>query len=122
MVGVALVMVVTVDVTLEYSPTLPALALLFVVVPTIPLVWLGAMAPVALSVVKAPELGVVLPMGGGATSESALLEAAVTSPLALTVSEGICVDVPKVPTLEFTVAKVETRDPVGEVTSPESSS
>src|SRR6202000_1953074 len=36
-----------------YSPTLPALALLLVVVPTIPFVWLGVKLPVALRVVKA---------------------------------------------------------------------
>lgn len=45
------------------SPTEPALALLFVVVPMMPTIWDGVMEPVALSVVNAPVFGVVLPTG-----------------------------------------------------------
>jgi len=43
------------------SPTLPAFALLFVVVPTIPFVWLGVIVPVATIVVAAIVFGVVAP-------------------------------------------------------------
>jgi hypothetical protein len=43
------------------SPTLPAFALLFVVVPTMPAVCEGVIAPVAESVVNAPVLGAVFP-------------------------------------------------------------
>ena len=39
--------------------------------------------------------------------ETAVVETAVTNPLALTVILGICVDDPNVPTFEFTVANVE---------------
>jgi hypothetical protein len=48
-----------------YSPTLPALALLFVVVPTIPLVWEGVKLPVLDNVVKDPAAAVVPPIAGG---------------------------------------------------------
>lgn len=47
------------------SPTLPAFALLFVVVPTMPAVCEGVIAPVAIKVVTAALLGVVLPNAGG---------------------------------------------------------
>ena len=43
------------------SPTLPALALLLVVVPTIPEVWEGVKLPVEARVVKVPTEGVVAP-------------------------------------------------------------
>lgn len=48
-----------------YSPKLPVLALLLVVVPTMPAVWDGVIAPVVLSVVNAPVFGAVPPMAGG---------------------------------------------------------
>ena len=47
------------------SPILPAFALSFVVVPTMPFVLDGVNAPVLLSVVNAPVLAAVLPIGPG---------------------------------------------------------
>ncbi|GAB5100193.1 hypothetical protein YK56LOC_59100 [Caballeronia sp. HLA56] len=47
------------------SPTLPAFALLFVVVPTMPAVRDGVSAPLALSVVNAPVFGAVFPIVPG---------------------------------------------------------
>lgn len=116
---VPLVNDVDVQVALTYSPTLPALTLLLVVVPTMPFVWLGVKFPVALSVVKAPELAVALPIGGGDTSESVLAEAAVMSPLALTVKDGICVELPNEPVFAFTVASVVAVAPAVVEISPE---
>jgi hypothetical protein len=66
--GVADVSEVPDVVLLRYSPMLPALALLFVVVPTMPAVCDGVMAPVAFTVVKAAVLGVVTPIAGGELS------------------------------------------------------
>lgn len=48
-----------------YSPQLPAFALSFVAVPTIPAVDDGVMAPVACSVVNLPAAGAVVPIAGG---------------------------------------------------------
>ncbi|KVF16108.1 hypothetical protein WJ05_04670 [Burkholderia vietnamiensis] len=48
-----------------YSPTLPADALSFVVVPTMPAVLDGVIAPVACNVVNFPAAGVVAPIAGG---------------------------------------------------------
>jgi hypothetical protein len=56
---------VPVDVFVRISPTLPALALLLAVVPTMPAVCEGVIAPVALSVVNAPLLAAVPPIAGG---------------------------------------------------------
>ena len=50
---------------LTYSPMLPAFALSLVVVPTIPLVLDGVNVPVDESVVNAPVLAAVLPIGPG---------------------------------------------------------
>lgn len=50
---------------LTNSPTLPAFALLFVVVPTMPFVCDGVKLPVADSVVKAPAAAAVPPIAGG---------------------------------------------------------
>jgi len=61
-VGTALVSVmpdVTTSWALTYSPTLPAFALLFVVVPTIPAVWDGVMVLLAASVVNEPVLPLI---------------------------------------------------------------
>lgn len=52
-----------VDVT--YSPTLPAFALSFVVVPMMPAVEDGVIVLVAWSVVNLPAPGVVAPIAGG---------------------------------------------------------
>jgi hypothetical protein len=52
-------------VAVRYSPTLPAFALLFVVVPTMPAVCEGVNVPVAERVVKAPAAGFVTPIDGG---------------------------------------------------------
>lgn len=52
--GVAVVRDTEEVVALVNSPTLPALALLFVVVPTMPLVWEGVKFPLDASVVKLP--------------------------------------------------------------------
>lgn len=56
---------VPVVVLVMYSPTLPALALLFVVVPTMPLVCDGVKFPVEDKVVKEPVLADVPPIAGG---------------------------------------------------------
>jgi hypothetical protein len=68
-------------VAVTYSPTLPAFALSFVVVPTIPAVLDGVKVPVLLSVVNAPVLAVVLPMGPG-VAKRAVNPAPLTAPLA----------------------------------------
>lgn len=54
-----------VPVAVTNSPTLPAFALLFVVVPTMPFVCEGVKLPVLLSVVNAPVFAAVLPIEGG---------------------------------------------------------
>lgn len=56
--GVAVVSATAVPVAVTYSPTLPAFALLFVVVPTIPAVWLGVI--VLLNVTAPLNVGVPL--------------------------------------------------------------
>lgn len=66
LVGVPLVNATEDAVAVTNSPTLPALALLFVVVPTMPEVWDGVMVLLAASVVKLPAFGVVFPIDGGA--------------------------------------------------------
>ena len=53
------------NVTEIYSPTLPAFASLFVVVPTMPLVCDGVMAPDAANVVNDPAAAAVPPIAGG---------------------------------------------------------
>ena len=63
--GVELLIEVPVVVFVRYSPTLPAFALLFVVVPTMPFVCEGVKLPVLLSVVNAPVFAAVLPIEGG---------------------------------------------------------
>lgn len=68
-------------VALTYSPTLPAFTLSFVVVPTIPFVLDGVIVLVAVIVVKAPVLGVVLPIGPG-VEKRAVIPAPLTVPVA----------------------------------------
>lgn len=62
LVAVEFEMATVVAVFVTYSPTLPAFALLFVVVPTIPFVCEGVKLPVDESVVKLPAAGVVPPI------------------------------------------------------------
>lgn len=64
------------------SPTEPALALLLVVVPTIPAVCDGVIAPVTVNVVNAPAAGAVLPIAGGDANRLAIPEPP-TVPLAV---------------------------------------
>jgi hypothetical protein len=77
-----------------YSPILPAFALLFVVVPTIPEVWLGVIVPVALIVVKAPLAGVVNPIDEG-DANMAVIPGPEIAPL--TVNVPLLVRVVKLP-------------------------
>lgn len=65
----------------RYSPTLPAFALSFVVVPTMPAVLEGVNVPVLLNVVKAPVLAAVLPIGPGEAKRF-------TNPVPLTVDDA----------------------------------
>lgn len=66
------------------SPTLPAFALSFVVVPTMPFVLDGVNVPVLLSVVNAPVLAAVLPIGPGDAKRF-------TNPVPLTVELALSV-------------------------------
>ena len=79
--GVVVVIGVVLVVLVRISPTLPAFALLFVVVPTIPFVWLGVNVPVLLNVVNAPVPATVLPIEGG-DANNAVKPAPLTAPLA----------------------------------------
>lgn len=73
--AVKLIEVIVVDTVVEretalpvavtYSPTLPAFALLLVVVPTMPLVCEGVKLPVDERVVKEPAAAAVPPIAGG---------------------------------------------------------
>ena len=60
----------------------------------------------------------VAPVNVPAGATTALVEAAVIRPLALTVNAGMAVEEPKLPTLPFTVANVIARLPAEFVTSP----
>ena len=77
----AVVRPVNAPVEVTNSPTLPAFALSFVVVPTMPFVLDGVNAPELLSVVKAPVLAAVLPIGPGDAKRF-------TNPVPLTVDEA----------------------------------
>jgi len=67
-----------------YSPTLPACALLFVVVPTMPATWAGVIVLLAVTVVAATLAGAVDPSGNGEANK-AVNPAPLTAPVAANV-------------------------------------